>query len=211
MGRLHEQLTASEQRTRDAEQRLQERQAQDSVVAEKYRGLLGSPEERAQLNATLANQNSSTFEVNQARTRLAQMQQAATELAPLRNEVERAVFDHFTRGMESLRTLDGMDEQAHQSLFKAPSGVEALRLMHGIGEKAAEEKFKGEVADLKQQLKDTKRQLAAGGAQPARAGGLAPGAANGLAGLLGADGLPTEEAIASARRGELRQRFAVTN
>lgn len=208
MGRLHEQLTAAEQRTRDAEAQLQQRMAQDAQVADKYRGLLGTPEERARLNAVMASPTTPASELNQARARIAQMNQAGQELSPLRAEVEASVLQHFTRGMETLRTLDGMDEQAHQSLFKAPSGVEALKLMHGIGAKAAEEKFKGEVADLKQQLKDTKRQLAAGGSQPARAGGLAPNGSTALAGLLGADGLPTEEAIAMARRGELRTRFA---
>lgn len=205
MGRLRDQLTQAEQAKQVAEAKLNERLGADLKVRQKYAGLLGTAEEKAQLDAVLANAASPEFEVRQARTRLAQMKQAQEELSPLYTAVEQDVFAGFVRGLESLRTLDGMDEASHQSLYKATSGVEALKLMHGIGQKAAEEQFKGEVASLKAQVSDLKTKLAARGPQPATGGGLAPGGTNGLAGWLGADGLPTEEAIARAKAGGLRQ------
>lgn len=203
--RLRDQLTQAEQAKRDAETKLNERLGADLKVRQKYATLLGTAEEKQQLEAVLANAASPNFEVQQARTRLAQMRQAQDELSPLYAAVEQDVFAGFVRGLESLRTLDGMDEAAHQSLYKATSGVEALKIAHGIGQKAAEEQFKGEVASLKAQVSDLKTKLAARGSQPATGGGLAPGGANGLAGLLGPDGLPTEEAIARAKAGGLRQ------
>jgi hypothetical protein len=204
MGRLREQLTQADQRARDAEAKLEQRLAVDTTVRQKYAALLGTPDEKARLEATIADPTTTTNDLNQARSRLGQMRQAQTELGPLYAAVEEDVFAGFVRGLDTLRTLDGMDDQAHQSLFKAKSGVEALRLMHGVGRKAAEDEFKGEIASLKAQVSDLKTKQAATGAQPAGAGGRTPGGTNGLAGLLGADGLPTEEAIARARAGGLR-------
>lgn len=203
--RIREQLTQAEQAKRDIENKLNERLGADLKVRQKYADLLGTPEEKSRLEAVLANQSSPDFEVRQARTRLAQMRQAGEELAPLYTAVQQDVFAAFVKGLEGLRTLDGMDEAAHQSLYKATSGVDALKLMHGIGEKAAEERIKGELASLKAQVSDLKTKLAARGSQPATGGGLAPGGSTQLAGLLGADGLPTEEAIARAKAGGLRQ------
>jgi hypothetical protein len=205
MGRLREQLTQAEQAKRDIEARLNERTGADLVVRQKYAALLGTEQEKQQLVNVLANPNATSWEHTQARQRIAQMNQAAQELSPLYEAVQQDVFAHFAKGMESLRSLDGMDEAAHQSLFKAPSGVEALKLAHGIGQRAAEEQFKGEVASLKATVSDLKRKLAAAGTQPASGGGLAPGTANGLAGLLGSDGYPTEAAINAAKNGQLRQ------
>jgi len=204
MGRLRDQLTQAETAKRDAESKLQERLGADLKVQDKYRALLGTPQEKEQLEAVLANTASPDFEVQQARTRLAQMKQAAAELAPLWTAAHQDVTAQFDRDLEGLRTLDGMTEEGHQSLYKAPSGVEALRLMHGIGLKAGEEASKGEIASLKAQVSDLKTKLAARGAQPAPGGGVSPAAPSGLAGLLGPDGLPTEEAIARARQGGLR-------
>ena len=204
MGRLREQLTQAEQAKREAEQRWQERAAADNLVRQKYAALIGTPEERQQLEAIIANAATPYAELNQARGRLAQMRQAQEELVPIYTAIEKDVFAAFTRGLEGLRTLDGMDEQAHQSLFKAPSGVEALKLMHGIGRKAAEEEYKGEIASLKAEVSALKTKLSATGPRPANGAGLAAGDTSTLAGLLGADGLPTEEAIARAKAGGLR-------
>lgn len=205
MGRLREQLTQADQRAREADAKLQERLAVEVKVRQKWAGLLGTPEERGQLEAVLANPASPATEVNQARSRLAQMKTAQSELAPLYAAIEEDVFAGFTRGLDALRTLDGMDDAAHQALFKATSGVEALKLIHGVGKKAAEDEYKGELASLKAQVSDLRTKLAAAGVQPAGAGGRTPGGANGLAGLLDERGLPTEDAIARAKAGGLRQ------
>lgn len=204
MGRLREQLTQADQRAREAEAKMNERLGADFKVRQKYAALLGTDQEKAQLEAVLANQASPTFEVNQARTRLAQMHQAREELTPLYTAVEQDVFAGFVRGLEQLRTLDGMTDDQHQALYKAPNGVEALKLMHSIGQKAAADDAKGEIASLKAQVSALQTKLAANGRQPAPGGGLTPGGSTQLAGLLGADGLPTEEAIARAKAGGLR-------
>lgn len=194
--RVSEQLRSAESRKREVEARLQERAGHEIQVQAKYRELLGTPEEKTRLENVLADRNSTALAQRHARDRIAQMKQAAAELPVLHAAVQQSVFSDFTRGMEGLRKLEGMDESNHQALYKAPTGIEALKLIHAVGRKAGEAHFKREVASLRGQIRDLQGQL--GGAAGAPPGGQ-------TASLYGPDGLPTEESITAAKRGQLRQ------
>lgn len=201
--RLQEQLLAAEQRNRDLQTQLEQRTAVDTQVRQKYADRLGSPQEKANLEAILANPRANFQDVDRARTRLGQMRAASEELAPIHQSIEQNVLQNFVRGIDSLRSLEGMDEAAHQALYKAPDGVTALRQMYDVGRKAALAEAQGEIGALKASLSELRTKQVARTNQPASGTGTsAPTGA--LAGLIGADGLPTDEAIERARSGALR-------
>jgi hypothetical protein len=202
-GRLQEQLLAADTTNRELREQLAARTAVDTQVRSKYGEKLGSPAEKAQLDATLANPNASFQDVDHARGRLAEMKTANDELAPIYQSIEQDVFASFSRGINELRTLDGMDEQSHAALFKATSGVQAMRQMYDIGRKAATADAAGEIKGLKASLSELRTKQTAHGSQPAGGSGTnAPSSS--MAGMIGADGLPTDEAIERAKNGGLR-------
>lgn len=199
--RLAEQLTQAEQRTRDLQAKLAEREAADRVVVEKWGGKLGTPEERATLTRKIADSNTPWQDLEQARVRLREMDTAQQELAPLYQAIEQQVFSAFVAGLDGLRTLDGMDADAHQAIFKAKSGAEALKLMHTIGAKAAKAEADETIAALEAKVSELQTKLAASTSQPAAGQGTTPGA-TGLGGLM-RNGVPTDEAEKLALSGRL--------
>lgn len=202
--RLQQQLLEAEQRNRELQQQIAERTAVDTRVQQQYQQRLGTSDERARLQAVIANERTSFEDLESARARLRQMQTASEELSPVYQAIEKQVMGHFVAGLNDLRTLDGMSETDHQALFGAKTGADALRLMHGIGQKAAAAEYEGQIRALKASLSELKTKQAATRTQPAAGNGSSAPAPSPLHGLIGPDGLPTEEAISRAKSGALR-------
>jgi hypothetical protein len=86
-----------------------------------------------------------------------------------------------------------MDGDTHQKLLSAATPGEKLRLMHQAAFKAADGMHKERIAALEAEVQALKTNRAASGAQPA-SGGSPSAARTGLAGMIGPDGLLTDEA-----------------
>jgi len=200
--RFYERAQAAEQRAADLERQLAETNASRSAVQQKWGQRLGTPEERQRLERTIADPNVDYATLTQARQRLAEIHTAQNELAPLYEAANRDVLAHFSQGIEALDTLPGVDGPAIKQLFAAKSGPDALKLMHEFATKAVKAEYDDQIAGLKGQIKDLQTRTVVNGSQPATGNGTATKGGL-LEGLLGADGLPTEEAIARAKAGGL--------
>lgn len=207
--RLQQQLLAAETEKQRLAAELDQRRQADATVVQKWQQAVGDDAEMQRLNAIIADERTPFQQLEQARSRLRQMQAARAEIAPILQEAQARVAQAFVQGFEDLRGLDGMDEARYQSVLGSKTGTEALRAMHGIGVDAGKalvqpdlDAAQQEIASLKAQVSDLKTKVAAAGQQPAAGAGITPADLGSLAGMI-KDGKLTDEAIERAMRGEL--------
>lgn len=196
--RLREQLTTAEQRARDLETHLTQRQQTEQMALRQFVNLV-LPD--AELEALRVRAENGDWEAKQRVDLARQWRQMAAPIADLAHQAARHEFD---RALGELRTLDGMDGETHKKLIDAPSPGDKLKLAWQSAYKAAEAASKERIEALEAEVRSLKTNRAANGAQPAAGGGRAGTGSAALAGWLGADGLPTEEAIQRARMGGFR-------
>lgn len=196
--RLRDQLTTAETRARDIEQQLHQRTASEQDAMRQFVDLV-LPD--------------ATFEVLRQRAEggdweaKQQIDQARTwrrMVAPIADLAHRSAKQMFDAELAQLRTLDGMDGDTHQKLMGAPSPGEQLKLTWQLARKSADAEHRERISALEAEIATLKTNKAANGSQPAAGGGRASNGSAALAGMLGSDGLPTEEAIQRARMGEFR-------
>jgi hypothetical protein len=199
--RLREQLTQAEDRARQYEQHVQQREAE-------YQGALRQFVDLVLPDATLEQLRVQAEGGDwEAKQRVDQARAWRRMVAPIANMAHQAARQEFDQALAELRTLDGMDADSHQKLLKAETPGEKLKLMHGLAYKAATAEHKERIAALEAEVQSLKTNRAANGSQPASGGGRANGTSGALAGMFGPDGYPTEEAIAAAKRGDYRGLF----
>jgi hypothetical protein len=128
-------------------------------------------------------------------------------VAPIADLAHKASRQEFDQALAELRTLDGMDADSHQKLLQAQTPGEKLRLMHQVARKAAESEYRERIAALEADNQALKTNKASNGSQPAN-GGVPRNGQSGLAGVLGRDGLLTDEAM-SWGPAEIKARFGV--
>ena len=84
-----------------------------------------------------------------------------------------------------------------------------MRLMHQLARKAAETEFKERIAALEADNQSLRTTRASNGSQPAT-GGAPRNGASGLAGLVGRDGLLTDDALNLTPQ-QIRERFGAVH
>jgi hypothetical protein len=196
--RIRAQLTAAEEKARTLEGQHQQREAQYAHALRQFVDLV-LPD--AQLEQLRMQAEAGDWEAKQ---RVDLARQWRRMVAPIADLAERAHQQQFNQDLASLRTLDGMDADSHQRLLNAQTPGEKLKLMHDVAYKAATAEHKERIAALEAEVQSLKTNRAANGQQPASGGGRSVNGSGVLAGWLGSDGLPTEEAISRARQGGFR-------
>jgi hypothetical protein len=196
--KIRAQLTQAEQRARDLEGHVQQRDQQYQMALRQFVDLV-LPD--AQLEQLRVQAEAGDWEAKQRVDTARAWRRMVAPIADLAHKAQRQEFD---QALQDLRTLDGMDGDSHQRLLKAETPGEKLRLMHQLAYKAATAEHKERIAALEAEVHSLKTNKAANGSQPAAGGGRANGTSGALAGWLGADGLPTEEAISRAKQGGFR-------
>jgi hypothetical protein len=204
MGRLRQQLSQAEQKARDAETRLQQRQAVEQHALRQFVDLV-LPD--AELEALRVKAENGDWEAKQRVDLARQWRQMAAPIADLAHQAARREFDLALDGM---RTLDGMDGDSHQKLLTAPTPGDKLKLMWQLGKKLSDDSHKERIAELEQEVQALKTNKTANGSQPAAGGAPRNGTAIGLAGLIGPDGLLTDEAMRLSPA-EVSARFGVAS
>jgi hypothetical protein len=194
--RLREQLTTAEQKAREYESALTQRQQTEQMALRQFVNLV-LPD--AELEALRIRAEGGDWEAKQRVDLARQWRQMA---APIADLAHQAVNQQFNAALADLRTLDGMDGDTHKKLLDAASPGDKLKLAWQSAFKAAEQASKERIDALEAEVRTLKTNKAANGAQPAAGGGR--GNSSALAGWLGPDGLPTEEAIQRARMGAFR-------
>lgn len=196
--RLRDQLTQAEQRARQAEQQFQQRDQRDQQALNTFVNLVLTD---AQFETLRIRAEGGDWEAKQQLDSARAWRQMA---GPIHDVAQHAVKQEFDQALESMRTLDGMDSDGHQRLLSAATPGDKLKLAWQIARKSAETEHKERIAALEAEVASLKTNRAATGGQPAGGGNRASNGSAALAGLLGPDGLPTEEAIVRARNGAYR-------
>lgn len=200
MGRLRQQLTAADQRSRQLQEQLQATQQQQQQALREFVDLV-LPD--AQLETLRLQAESGDWDAKQ---RLDQARTWRRMVAPIADLAHRAAKQQFDAELAELRTLDGMDGDNHHRLLTAQTPGEQLRLMHQVAFKAADAQHKERIASLEAEVQALKTTRAANGSQPAN-GGVPGAGATGLAGLIDPKtGLLTDEAERLTPR-EIEARF----
>jgi hypothetical protein len=188
MGRLRQQLTQAEQKAREAEGRLTQRQQAEAYALQQFVNLV-LPD--AELEALRVKAENGDWEAKQRVDLARQWRQMVTPIADLAHQAARREFDQALNGM---RTLDGMDGDTHQKLLAAQSPGDKLKLMWQLGKKLSDDSHKERIAELEQEVQALKTNRAANGTQPASGGSPKNGTPLGFGAAVGRDGLLTEEA-----------------
>lgn len=170
--RLAEHVKQLDERNRLLEQALAQRQQLDQQVTSRYGERLGTPEERAHLDALIANPDTPWDEVDRARTRMAEIRKASEELAPLYQSIESQVLQHFLQGVEGLRTLDGMTPARFREMNDARSGADAMRVAYTAGRDAAAAEYQARIAELEKTVSSLRTKRVASTTQPSAGGGI---------------------------------------
>lgn len=196
--RLKEQLTAAEQETNNVRQQLVQR---DSLLGEGLRQFVDLVLPDATYRQLEVAARNGDWE---AKGKLDVADTWRRMVAPVWDTAQRAVKQQFDADLKDLRTLDGMDGETHRRLLEAGTPGEKIKAAWTLARKAAAAEHKERIEALEAEVATLKTNKAANGSQPAAGGGRAVNGSAALAGWLGSDGLPTEEAIARARMGGFR-------
>lgn len=201
-GRLRQQLSAAEERSRQWEQYARQRQDYDQTVMRQFVDLVLTDAEFDGLRGRAENGDWD------AKQKLDTARQWRNMISPIADLAHRGVQVQFNQALAELRTLDGMDSASHEKLLAAQSPGDKLKLMWHFAKKLSDDAHKERIAALEQEVQTLKTTRAANGSQPANGGAPRSGAA-GLAGLLGRDGLLSDDAL-SLTPAEIRARFGQT-
>lgn len=205
MGRLRQQLTQAEQKARDAQSTLEQRQRFEQDALRQFVNLVLPDAELEQLRVRAENGD---WEAKQRVDLARQWRQMVTPIADLAHQ---AAAQQFNAALDSLRTLDGMDGESHQKVVAAQTPGEKLRLMWQLGKKIADDGHKDRIAELEQEVQALKTNRTANGSQPASGGSPKNGTPLGLAGMIDPKtGLLTDEAE-RLPWGEVQRRFGVAS
>lgn len=199
MGRLRQQLAQAEERMRQAEQRVVERDGQHQQALREFVDLV-LPDHTFEMLRQKA--EGGDWEAKQQLDTARQWRRMVAPIADLAHLSARQTFD---AALQDLRTIDGMDGDSHQKLLQAASPGDKLKLMWDLGRKTADSANKERIAALETEVQALKTNRAANGSQPAN-GGSPGGTANGLAGLVDRGGLLTDDAM-NLTPSEIRARF----
>jgi hypothetical protein len=196
--RLREQLTTAETKAREYEQQLSQLSQREQHALAQF------------VNLVLPDSTFEALRVKaeggdwEAKQQIDQARQWRQMVAPIADLAQRAARQQFDAALADLRTLDGMDGDSHRKLLDASTPGDKLKLAWQMAHKAASDASKERIAALEAEVATLKTNRTANGTQPASGGARAATANGAMVGLIGADGLPTEEAIQRANRGELR-------
>jgi hypothetical protein len=199
MGRLRQQLTAAEERSRQLETQFQELTAQQQVALRQFVDLVLPDATYRQLELQARGGDW------EAKQRLDQADAWRKMVSPIANLAHEAARKQAETDVQALRTAEGMDGDMHQKLASAPTAGEQVKLAWQLGRKSASEESRDRIAALEAEIQTLKTNRAASGAQPANGGAPAQGG-SGLAGLLGRDGQLTDEAM-NLSPAQIRARF----
>lgn len=200
MGRLRAQLTQAEQKAREAETRLQQRQAFEQETLRRFVDLVLPDHELESLRVRAENGD---WEAKQRVDLARQWRQMVTPIADMAHQ---AVAQQFNQALADLRTLDGMDGDAHQRLVQAATPGDKLKLMWQFGKKLSDDAHKERIAELEQEVQALRTNKTASGSQPASGGSPKNGTPVGLAGLVGRDGQLTDDGM-NLTPAQIRERF----
>lgn len=196
--RLREQLTTAETRAREYEQQLSQLSQREQHALAQFVNLVLPDSTFEALRVKAENGDW------EAKQQIDQARQWRQMVAPIADLAQRAARQQFDAALADLRTLDGMDSDSHRKLLDAPTPGDKLKLAWQMAHKVASDASKERIAALEAEVATLKTNRTANGTQPASGGTRAATANGAMVGLIGADGLPTEEAIQRANRGELR-------
>ena len=204
MGRLRQQLAQAEDRALQLQHQLQNRDNGHSQALREFVDLV-LPD--AQFEHLRVQAESGDWEAKQ---RLDQARAWRRMIVPVAETAHLSVQRQFDHALADLRTLDGMDAEAHQKVVGAQTPGEKLKMMWELARKVSDQQHKERISALETEVQSLKTNRAANGAQPATGGAPRTNGASGLAGLVGKNGQLTDEAMQLTPQ-QIRERFGLAH
>lgn len=188
MGRLRAQLTTAEETARAARA---EKAQLEGVLNEGLQRFVNLVLPEEQFETLRQKAESGDWEAKQ------QLDVARTwrqMVAPVWDVAQRKARMDTSDAVAAMRTLDGMDADTHTKLSAATTPADQIKMAWQFGRKSADSEHKERIASLEAEVQALKTNKAANGSQPANGGSPQQIGGSGLAGLIGPDGLLTDEA-----------------